>query len=96
MTGCCMACEPLNLEWQIRSPGELAKAIRVAQDNLRDGTLLEVATGSSPSITTMAPDGPWEDYLHCEFRCSFCGALYLLAVETYHGSGGSWSPLRTT
>lgn len=91
----CEACQPLDLEWMIRTPGELAKAIRVAQGNLRDGTLVEVPSEWSPSVQNCAPDGPWEDYVHWEFRCNSCGALYRLVAETYHGSGGSWAPLRT-
>lgn len=33
---------------------------------------------------------------HCRelyhFACNFCGTQFVLGAETYHGSGGYWSP----
>lgn len=92
----CTACRPLDLELMIRTPGELAKAIRVAQDNLEDGTLIELASEWSPPVRTVAPDGPWGDFLLWDFRCNTCNATYRLTAETYHGQGGSWAPLHST
>ncbi|MEO1278242.1 MAG: hypothetical protein AAFV77_04730 [Planctomycetota bacterium] len=34
--------------------------------------------------------GPWPDLVYLEFRHSGTGKRYVLSVETYHGSGGTW------
>jgi len=93
----CDVCEELDLVWPIRSPRELRKAVRVALDNLGDGTLEEV--GNGPSLLEEAPKllnptEPWpDDILEYRFACTECGATYMLSCETYHGSGGDWAPV---
>jgi hypothetical protein len=92
----CAKCEELNRTVAIRSPGELEKALRVIRGNLDDGTLVETApfaraeVGGGPGPFTSIPlSGPWPGSIEHHFTC---GRVYRLAVETFHGSGGSWSP----
>lgn len=90
----CPSCEPLNVEWPIRSPGELAKALRVARANLEDGTLVELEEPEAlvvQSVRDVPEDGPWPDVVQCRFGCAACGARFELSAETYHGAGGRWS-----
>jgi len=94
----CPSCKELHVEFVIKGPGELAKAIRIAQANVADGTLETIeppnasVLGSSASIDRIKSDGPWNDVVFYLFRCVKYGARFKLSAETYHGSGGSWSP----
>lgn len=94
MTGTgCDKCEDLRIRYDIRTPGELTKAIRVVRDNLADGTLTDITQPAhSPSgyFRDLPDAGPWPDYVEHYFRCSFCGYGFRLAVDTYHGAGGKW------
>ena len=91
----CTRCDELNLEWKIRTPGELTKAIRILQGNLDDGALKEVEGDSvleQQPLLSLPETGPWPDIVNCHFACTSWGERFKLAAETYHGSGGSWSP----
>ena len=89
-------CHELSLQVEIRSPGELVKAIRVIRGNLDDGTLAQVARAglgwSMAPFQSVSENGPWEDVLLYEFACRSCAAKFQLSVETYHGRGGYWRP----
>jgi hypothetical protein len=74
----------------MRTPGELAKAIRVVQANVADGTLRPIEQPGTPPLASVPPDGPWADVISYRFHCVQCGAQFELSAETYHGSGGSW------
>jgi hypothetical protein len=88
----CRSCAHLQAELAIRTPGELAKAIRTAQANVADGTLQPDEHLGAEPIAAVQPDGPWLDLFFHSFRCAACGCQFELTVETYHGSGGSWRP----
>ena len=77
--------------FDIRTPGELAKAIRIVRASIDDGTLTEVDRPDGEPFSTLKEEGPWADVIDCRFSCRHCGALFGLSVETYHGSGGRWS-----
>jgi hypothetical protein len=34
----------------------------------------------------------WGDIVDYHFVCKHCGTQFVLGAETYHGSGGYWSP----
>ena len=38
----CPSCKDLNIEFRIKLPSDLRKAIAVARDNLADGTISDV------------------------------------------------------
>ncbi len=86
----CSRCAELAVTYEIRTRGELAKAIRVVRANLDDETLAEVGGGTP--LALLNEDGPWDDVIDCRFSCRTCGARFVLTAETYHGSGGRWSP----
>jgi hypothetical protein len=99
MTTTCSRCSDLHTTVQIKTPGELSKALKVIQDNLGDGTLVEAAywpagevRGDFPTFRSIPIEGPWPDYLDYYFECAACGQLYRLVAEVYHGTGGAWSP----
>ena len=92
----CQQCHTLDIEWLIRSPDELTKAIRIVRANLDDGTLEEVGRPGrqdTQSFRDLPEEGPWPDYVEGNFRCASCGTRFQLAVETYHGAGGRWCPI---
>ena len=93
----CAKCAELRVEHAIRSPGELRKAISVIRSEIEAGTLSEVPTGEGDdgSRTSFARllGGTLDDIVLCRFRCNGCGERFDLSCETFHGSGGTWSPL---
>jgi hypothetical protein len=93
----CQRCEELHQRFEITTPGELAKAIRVVQSNLHDGTLVQAkragGEASTPPFSSIRESGPWDDVLLYEFLCRSCGARFQLSAETYHGEGGEWQPI---
>jgi hypothetical protein len=93
----CDRCASLCVEYRIKVPAELRRAIAIAHENIADGTIEEVplaaAAGYSDTpISNVKPDGSWDDVLHYRFRCSSCGELFELSAKTYHGTGGAWRP----
>src|SRR5437016_5461539 len=87
----CPHCADLNIAYAIRTPGELKKAIRVVLANVQDGTLKAVSANGEV-VGFEIPEGPWPDIIEIDFRCRHCDASFRLIAETYHGSGGEWSP----
>ena len=95
----CEVCKDLGVKSTIRTPSELAKAIRMVRGSLCDGALQEVDDESVMEyerFPDLQEDGPWPDVIMCRFACTNCGAKFKLSVETYHGSGGTWSPEEAT
>ncbi|MBI4767135.1 MAG: hypothetical protein HY787_21525 [Deltaproteobacteria bacterium] len=97
----CEYCQELCLEVKIITPGEIAKAIAVVRDNLKDATIIEssywpeqVLRIDNPPFGQVPEKGPWPDVMIYYFQCSRCGQLFRLSAETYHGSGGEWKPVQ--
>lgn len=86
----CDACKDLQVDWPIRTAGELEQALRIAKQNVGDGTLVEETPGQ---LLGIADIGPWSDILQIRLRCRACRARFELSAETYHGTGGGWRPL---
>src|SRR4051812_16936215 len=65
----CPACRDLHVELDRQTPGLLARAIRMAQANVADRTLVPAQPSrgmpldSPPSIANVQPDGPWDDVI---------------------------------
>jgi hypothetical protein len=86
----------LRQRFSIRVPADLSHTIRVARDNIADGTLAEVPSQSPifrEPFSAVLADGPWDDIIGYGFRCTACGQLFSLSANTYHGSGGEWRPV---
>ena len=94
----CGRCSDLRQEYEIRTPGELRQAIRVARDNLADGALRDMTPPASADVdfAQLCVDGPWPDFVEHYFECATCGWRFRLAVDTYHGYRGGWEPYRPT
>jgi hypothetical protein len=86
------------VETKISSPAELTALLRNAKRCIANGTLRQVKPNDSPFVNDdlgKVPDhGPWPDYVEAYFEDCF-GHRYRLAVETYHGTGGSWGRAET-
>jgi hypothetical protein len=92
----CERCSALRQRFTIRVPADLRQAIRVARDNLADGTIVEVPSASPiyrEPFSAVTESGPWDDVIGYGFRCTSCGQLFSLSADTYHGSGGEWRPV---
>ena len=88
----CDYCKDLQIEFEIQTPGDLKKAIRIVRANLDDGTLEEVSINSNIGNEVLSGDGTsLPDYIEIHFHCCHCRTRFCLEAETYHGSGGSWS-----
>lgn len=93
----CEKCQDLCVHRPIRSPSDLRRAITIARESLNDGTLLEMEGRNPlglPAFQTLLPEGPWNDIVAYQFKCTTCGEVFSLHAETYHGQGGAWEPER--
>ncbi len=94
----CEHCLGLSKKFSISLPKDLKLAIKVARDNIADGTIQEISHSSEsyecdPPFAELAAGGAWGDIVSYFFQCQYCKQQFHLNAETYHGSGGSWSPV---
>src|SRR5262245_12116251 len=95
MSGC-ERCKDLNAVIRIKLPEQLSQVIRIAKQNVADGTItvLESETGRwSRPFSQLQASGGWDDLVDYVLACSSCGQQFRLSAETYHGAGGEWKPL---
>lgn len=95
----CHRCHDLCVTYRIRTPKELSNAITIAHANVQDGTLKEIVSGKPKfepevSFSAVATGATWPDIVNYHFECTNCGERFALEAETYHGSGGTWRPIR--
>ena len=92
----CDRCKHLKAPLTIAWPDDLRRAIRLAKENVENGTLAvvdaETLPGAQP-FAQLSPAGRWDDMVHFVFVCTACGQRFELSAETYHGAGGAWRPL---
>jgi hypothetical protein len=75
----------------------LRKAIKIARQNVEDGTIIELPDLDSinqNSFASVASGAAWGDIVEYNFYCSNCNERFSLYAETYHGSGGYWEPTK--
>jgi|GEM_PF-1824897 len=48
---------------------------------------------AQPSFLSLDLGGPWPDAARYHFNCVACGQPFRLSLDTYHGTGGRWTPL---
>jgi hypothetical protein len=92
----CPACADLCQHVPIRSPRDLWQAIKIARQNVDDGTIVEFEVDdgtvvAATPIGELSEDGIRPDVIKTDFFCNNCRETFHLICETYHGSGGSWS-----
>lgn len=72
-------------------PSDLKHAIRKAAGAVQSGLLkYEGAGQSGDPFAILARGGHWGDFVSNYFSCTFCGQLFHLHAETYHGAGGAF------
>jgi hypothetical protein len=80
-------------DMRISSPAELKAVLKDVKRCIGDGSLRLIRpAGAAFAIDDLAAvpeEGPWPDFLEAYFEDGR-GTRYRLAVETYHGTGGSW------
>ena len=96
----CEHCKEVQTNYEIRSPNELRKAIRVVRANLKDGTIAQssywpegIMKIENEPFENIKDSGPFDDVMQYYFECPKCSQIYSLSCETYHGSGGEWVPV---
>lgn len=97
----CTQCIALQVTKEFRSPGEVRNALKVIQASLAEGTIVESQSwpegqvkSSNPAFAELSMTGRWDDILEYYFECSACHAVFRFFVETYHGQGGDWQPVK--
>jgi hypothetical protein len=88
----CVHCNELGTKFDINRPSDLRKVILIVQSKLADGTLHEIQSNSQEAFNVAVGGEGWPDILDFAFQCQHCHQGFKLIAETYHGSGGSWSP----
>jgi len=79
----------------VASPEDLVRVLRRLRELVASGALVQMTKSGTDFppvlLADVSDDGPWPDFLDMRFK-SPAGRCYLLSVETFHGTGGSWSP----
>lgn len=88
----CEECGSFSEPIPIRSPEQYFDLLARVRRTIADGKLCLMA--GNVELDSIAAGRPWpRDLVEHVFACTGCGQRFRLAVETYHGSGGSWKPL---
>ena len=93
MVVACETCADLRQTHRIGNARKLEQAFRVIQENIDDGTIVEVDRTNEfapDTFDSIVKSDTRPDYIENHFKCTSCGCYFRLAVETYHGSGGTW------
>jgi hypothetical protein len=79
----------------VGSPQDLVDVLRRLRELVASGALVQMNKSGtdfpSAPLADVGDDGPWPDFLDMRFT-SPAGRCYRLSVETFHGTGGSWTP----
>jgi len=75
-------CADFHHEVIILLPHELAQVLKFVVPAVEAGSL-RIESGSLA----------YEDVIVCDLSCTACGGRFHLDCETYHGSGGKWTPV---
>jgi hypothetical protein len=84
----------------IRSPAELLEVLGIVKSGLAEGELREIpppprASDDAEVIAfaqLLEASHPRPDVFRVRLECPVCAQRFSLSCETYHGSGGRWSP----
>jgi hypothetical protein len=96
----CASCDQFDVEINIQSPAHFVRISGKIRNAIADGILVYNSFESDrelfgqPSFLTLEQKGPFPDVMRYHFSCPICRDCYGLFVETYHGSGGTWSVLK--
>ncbi len=93
----CSNCGPFDTEIAIGSPSQLRRIATNVREAVASGVLKYNSFESSRELVGQASfleldlTKALPDVIRYHFDCPICGKCYGLFVETYHGSGGTWS-----
>jgi hypothetical protein len=82
----------------IETPHDLRYMLYILRDALKKGELVqywpeEAVFASELDVMELKDDETWPDYVELYFLAPITGKKYKLAVETFHGAGGTWSSI---
>ncbi len=94
----CTSCEQFDTSIVISSPGQFRRIAEKVRDAVASGVLRYNTFESDcelicqPSFVELdLSAGQIPDVMRYHFECPHCCESYALFIETYHGSGGTWS-----
>ena len=93
----CSNCDQFDTKIAIGSPGQLPRIVASVREAVAADTLRYNSFESSRELIGQASfldldlGEALPDVFRYHFDCPICGKRYGLFVETYHGSGGTWS-----
>ena len=93
----CSNCHEMNVAIAIESPGQLRRIAQSVREAVQTDVLRYNSFESDRELVGQASfldldlAAPLPDVVRYHFDCPVCGRCFGLFVETYHGSGGSWS-----
>jgi hypothetical protein len=88
----CDACKGFAKRIGVKTPREY-RDILGQIDALTAAKVFRLVEGVSLKEILEAKQWPDDMIVHI-FECTNCGQRFRLAVETYHGSGGTWEMMR--
>lgn len=88
----CDMCGGLTETIRIEHPYEYFNIISQVKTLIREGSI--TLEQSNCKLEDVEKGKPFpDDILYHVFKCTYCGQMFELCVETYHGSGGNWKVL---
>ena len=88
-TSMCSRCDGFLERRRVNSPYEYRDLVRQIREIVKEGTF-RVVRGTCTLESILTTDDLPEPLIEHVFECTTCLRRFQLAVETYHGSGGSW------
>jgi len=86
----CYQCDEISKTIKIINPNEYISIVEQAKNFVVGGIL--ILLNGTCSLDEIGKGKPWpDDIIRHMFKCTDCGRVFTLGVETYHGSGGEWS-----
>lgn len=85
----CIKCNEISERIKIEYPHQYYGLIEQLLAIHADGSLTHF--DGNCKLTDIQAGKPWpDDYIYHRFQCNYCGRVFNLTIETYHGIGGHW------
>lgn len=92
----CDKCRQLTSGTPIKVATDLRRAIGKVTEALEHGILRYEGAGEfGEPFPPLSKGEHWGDFVSNYFSCVFCGQLFHLYAETYHGAGGAFEKVET-
>ena len=83
----CPKCQGFAEHIRVNTRYEYLALLKQLKEVVEEGTMRLM---NGPELDEILEGKVWDDNIEQTFKCIGCGQQFILAVETYHGSGGSW------